>query len=118
MDKWTKREMLTMELGGNQNAREYLKKMGKESFEGYKGDLARKYVAQLSKKVEAALENQSADEEPENSTPKEQPVLKKEDVLPKKSVPEDIKKEEDTPTNTIDKSQMKSKKFAVTFTPK
>jgi hypothetical protein len=118
MDKWTRREMLTMELGGNVNAREYLKKAGKESFEGYKPDFARKYVALLAKKVDAKLEEEGETVEARPIEEKK-PIIeeKKEDVSKTKPVVEE-KKEEDLVTAPIDKSNLKSKKFAVTFNSK
>lgn len=118
MDKWTRREMLAMELGGNVNAREYLKKLGKESFEGYKPDFARKYVALLAKKIDAKLEEEG---ETVGSSPvvEKKPVAaerKEEAVKPQPVVEE--KKEEDLATTPIDKNNLRSKKFAVTFTSK
>lgn len=118
MDRWTKREMLAMELGGNQNARDYLKKLGKESFEGYKADFGRKYVSQLEKKVQTALQRDGGQEVAPIEVRKVEVVQKQEEPIEKKTAVEEPKKEEDMATTTIDKSQLKSKKFAVTFTPK
>jgi ADP-ribosylation factor GTPase-activating protein 2/3 len=118
MDKWTRREMLSMELGGNVNAREYLKKLGKESFEGYKVEFARKYVSLLAKKVEAKLEDEG--ESPHAHTSEEKKTtgeIKKEDAIKTTPVTED-KKEEEMATTPIDKNNLKSKKFAVTFNSK
>jgi hypothetical protein len=118
MDKWTRREMLTMELGGNVNAREYLKKLGKESFEGYKTEFSRKYVALLTKKVEAKLEEEG---ETSDVNPIEEKKIvreeKKEEVPKTKPIVEE-KKEEDLEIAPIDKSNLKSKKFAVVFSSK
>lgn len=118
MDKWTKREMLAMEIGGNLNARDYLKKIGKESFEGYKADFARKYVAQLEKKVQAGLQRGGGQDSPTIEEKRVEVQPKKEEPEAKKTTDEEPKKEQDMATTPIDKSQMKSKKFAVTFTPK
>lgn len=40
-----------MEMGGNANAKNYLKNLGKETFEGYKNDFSKKYGTALTKKV-------------------------------------------------------------------
>lgn len=107
-----------MELGGNVNAREYLKKMGKESFEGYKPEFARKYVALLTKKIDAKLEEEGgAFEASPIEEKKAITEVKKEEAVKPKPVLEE-KKEEDLETTPIDKSNLKSKKFTVSFASK
>jgi hypothetical protein len=51
LDRWKRSEILMMELGGNAHAKNYLKSLGKETFEGYKNDFSKKYGTALTKKV-------------------------------------------------------------------
>lgn len=50
MDKLQEAEVLSVEIGGNGKARQYLKKIGLEKFD-YKSSIAGKYRRELKKKV-------------------------------------------------------------------
>ena len=129
LDAWTRRELITMEVGGNVAANSYLKKTGKETFEGYKTDFAKKYSTQLAKKVDEKMEEYSGDQilqieaRPAEKKPTKsslyvveepQPIIENTDV----SKPEKEKNEEELQTMTLDSNNLKSKKFAVTFNSK
>ena len=66
MDTWTARQLKTMELGGNQNAREYFQKngfnMSKMSHikDKYKSRQSQQYRAHLKKLVDAAEKAEDA----------------------------------------------------------
>ena len=106
-----------MEVGGNSNATAYLKKLGKESFEGYKNDFSKKYDLLLSKKVAEKLRDEPAplvEEEPEHPAPKK-PTEKPQ---PAASLQESMPEEEAPEPKPAEQGGFKAKKFAVTFNPK
>jgi hypothetical protein len=136
LDSWTLRQLYIMELGGNPNATAYLKKLGKENFEGYKGEFAKKYVAQLQKRVDEKMAEIAA-ENPQKSSA--QGAVKQaapvaiqkvaglstsattdatQNDNPQASPDSKQKDEKDLETMVIDKGNLKSKKFAVTFNSK
>merc|ERR1711976_718173 len=51
LDNWQQRQLVIMELGGNQKAREFLKKNSKDSFGDYNNTLAKQYKADLEIRV-------------------------------------------------------------------
>merc|ERR1712151_197180 len=51
LDNWQERQLVIMELGGNQKAREFLKKNSKDSFGDYNNTLAKQYKADLEIRV-------------------------------------------------------------------
>lgn len=119
LDGLTRRELVSIEVGGNLNAREYLKKLSKESFEGYRGEFARKYVDILTKKVNEKMKEYSVG--PAGGVqviPKKQEV-KLEEVMVEKPAPEtpELKESKSNPIKA-DEGALKSKKLAVTFQPK
>lgn len=119
MDGLTRRQLVTIELGGNLNAREYLKKLGKESFEGYRGDFARKYVDVLTKKVNEKMKEFATGSSgaPAEVVKKQEPKI--EEVVVEKPAPEspELKETKSNPAKP-DEGALKSKKLAVTFQPK
>jgi len=51
LDNWQERQLLIMELGGNQKAKEFLKKNSKDKFDDYNSTLAKQYKADLESRV-------------------------------------------------------------------
>lgn len=50
-----------MELGGNHNAHAYLKKINKDTFDGYKNEQSKKYENALMKRVSDKLKEEKID---------------------------------------------------------
>ena len=119
LDGLTRRELVSIEVGGNLNAREYLKKLGKESFEGYRGDFARKYVDTLTKKVNEKMKDFiTGSTGGPQVIPKKQEVIIEEVVIEKPATETPELKETKSNTLKADEGALKSKKLAVTFQPK
>ncbi len=109
-----------MELGGNANASAYLKKLGREGFEGYKNDFSKKYELQLGKKVADRL-REEASAGPADLDP-EPPVSVSRKAQEKPVEPAEAEEtqqaEEASGQKPAEQGGFKAKKFAVAFTPK
>jgi len=121
LDKWNRRQITFMEVGGNAKAHEFFAKHGLKAPFDYKSPVVDKYKQEQTKRAEAIL-NKS-----EPVTRVEKPVFvsqKVEEQIPTAveptiSIDSTVKKTDFTTSNVkIDKEQTKTKGFSVEFTNK
>jgi len=115
LDKWNKKQITFMEIGGNAKAMEYFTKHGLTAPFDYKSPIVEKYKKEQTKKVDAIL---AANEKSEKSGPVFQKAEETKVTVPEPVVIEKVEEEVKPATSTvkIDKEQTKTKGFSVEFT--